>query len=74
MKNEFEIGESVTVDVTLLKSQRDSLLEIIEVLAHTQPDLIEDMFAFDKEITLENLDGLVHLCDEILEEAERNND
>ena len=45
MKNEFEIGESVTVDIALLRTQREALLEVIEVLAHTKPDMIEDMFA-----------------------------
>jgi len=74
VKNEFEIGESVTVDIALLRTQREALLEVIEVLAHTKPDMIEDMFAFDKDITLENLDGLVHLCDGLIDEAERNND
>jgi len=33
-------------------------------------DFIEDIFAFDKVATIENLDGLVHLCDAILDEAE----
>jgi len=74
MKSEFEIGEMNPIDIDLLRIQRDSLLEVIEVLSHSKPDFVEDIFAFDKVATIENLDGLVHLCDAILDEAELNND
>jgi hypothetical protein len=74
MSKQFQIGESVTIDIALLRTQRDALLEVIEVLANSKPDFIEDIFAFDKFTTLENLDGLVNLCDGILDEAELNND
>lgn len=70
MSKQFEIGEMNPVDIDLLRTQRDSLLEVIEVLSHSKPDFIEDIFAFDKVATIENLDGLVHLCDAILDEAE----
>jgi len=70
MEKQFQIGDTINVDIDLLRVQRDSLLEVIEVLSHTKPDFIEDIFAFDKDVTLENLDGLVHLCDGILDEAE----
>ena len=74
MSKQFEIGEMNPVDIDLLRTQRDALLEVIEVLANSKPDFIEDIFAFDKFATLENLEGLVHLCDAILDEAELNND
>ena len=72
MSKQFEIGEMNPVDIDLLRTQRDTLLEVIEVLSHTNRDFIEDIFAFDKVATIENLDGLVHLCDAILDEAELN--
>jgi len=71
-RNEFEISETVHFDIDVLKIQRDSLLEVIEVLANQTQDSIEDIFAFDREQTLENLEGLVNMCDGILDEAELN--
>jgi len=70
VKNEFEIGETVTLDIELLRTQLGSLLEVIEVLEASKLDFIEDIFAFDRDNTIENLFGLVHLCEGILDEAE----
>jgi hypothetical protein len=69
-KSEFEIGETVSLDIDLLRLQRDSLLEVIEVLSSTEPHFIDEVFAFDREGIIENLEGLIHLCGGILDEAE----
>ena len=46
MSKQFEIGEMNPVDIDLLRTQRDTLWEVIEVLSPSKPDIIEDIFAF----------------------------
>ena len=43
------ITEIISVDVEMLRDQRNTLLEIVEVLANSRRDDVEDFFAFDRD-------------------------
>ena len=49
------ITEATSVDVDLLREQRNTLLEILEVLCNSRRDDVEDFFAFDRDDRLHRL-------------------
>lgn len=64
------ITDATSVDVDLLREQRNTLLEVMEVLANSSRYDIEDFFAFDREDACEKIEGVVNLLDNLLDEAE----
>ena len=64
------ITEATSVDVDLLREQRNTLLEILEVLCNSRRDDVEDFFAFDREDAAEKVEGVINLLDNLLDDAE----
>lgn len=64
------ISEFISVDVELLRSQRDTLLDIVGAIEGSKPDLADEFFALDRNDVVEKLVGVVNLLDGLLDEAE----
>ena len=64
------ITEIISVDVEMLRDQRNTLLEIVEVLANSRRDDVEDFFAFDRDEASEKIEGVINLLETLLDEAE----
>jgi len=69
----INITETATVDVELLKEQRNALLELAEILSNSSRFDIEEFFAFDRDDACEKIDGVVNLLDTLLDDAEDSN-
>ena len=64
------ITDIVSVDVEILREQRNALLEVVEVLTNSRRDDVEDFFAFDRDETSEKINGVINLLEALLDEAE----
>tara|TARA_R100001460_G_scaffold30763_6_gene60670 strand:+ start:327 stop:575 length:249 start_codon:yes stop_codon:yes gene_type:complete len=64
------ITDIISVDLKMLREQRNTLLEVVEVLASSRRDDIEDFFAFDRNEASEKIEGVISLLDTLLDEAE----
>ncbi len=64
------ISEFISVDVELLRSQRNTLLDTIDAIEGSKPDLVDDFFGLDRDEVVDKLVGVVNLLDGLLDEAE----
>lgn len=64
------ITDIISVDVEMLREQRNTLLEVVEVLANSSRYDIEEFFAFDREEASDKIDGVINLLEVLLDEAE----
>ena len=64
------ISEFISVDVGLLRSQRDTLLDTVDAIEGSKPDLVDDFFGLDRDEVVEKLVGVINLLDGLLDEAE----
>jgi hypothetical protein len=64
------ITDNITVDVDLLRGQRDALLDILEVLLNSQTHDVEDFFGLDQCVAADKVEGVVNLLDGLLDSAE----
>ena len=64
------ITDDITVDVDLLRGQRDALLDILEVLLNSPVHDVEDLFGLDQSDAAEKVEGVVNLLDGLLDSAE----
>ena len=46
------ITDVISVDVEVLREQRNTLLDVVEVLVNSRRDDVEDFFAFDRDEAL----------------------
>ena len=67
------ITDIISVDVEMLREQRNTLLDVVEVLANSRRNDVEDFFAFDRDEASERIEGVVNLLDALLDEAEGYN-
>ena len=65
-----DITDIISVDVEMLREQRNTLLEVVEVLTHSRRDDVEDFFAFDRDEASEKIEGVINLLETLLDEAE----
>lgn len=64
------ITDEITVDVELLRGQRNALLDILEVLVNSPAHDVEDFFGLDHADAAEKVEGVVNLIDGLLDAAE----
>ena len=64
------ITDIIQVDVEMLREQRNTLLEVVEVLESSRRDDVEEFFAFDRDETSEKINGVINLLEVLLDEAE----
>jgi hypothetical protein len=64
------ITDNITVDVDLLRGQRDALLDILEVLLNSPTHDVEDFFGLDQCDAADKVEGVVNLLDGLLDSAE----
>ena len=67
------ITDIISVDVEMLREQRNTLLDVVEVLTNSRRNDVEDFFAFDRDEASERIEGVVNLLDALLDEAEGYN-
>ena len=64
------ITDVISVDVEVLREQRNTLLDVVEVLVNSRRDDVEDFFAFDRDEASEKIEGVINLLETLLDEAE----
>ena len=64
------ITDVISVDVEMLREQRNTLLDVVEVLTNSRRDDVEDFFAFDRDEASEKIEGVINLLEALLDEAE----
>lgn len=64
------ITDVISVDVEVLREQRNTLLDVVEVLVNSRRDDVEDFFAFDRDEASEKIEGVINLLEALLDEAE----
>ena len=64
------ITDVISVDVKILRDQRNTLLDVVEVLTNSRRDDVEDFFAFDRDEASEKIEGVINLLEALLDEAE----
>ena len=64
------INDNLSVDIELLRTQRNSLLEILECVDGSKPDLLEDFFGLDKQQAFDALNGVTNFLDAVLDDVE----
>jgi len=64
------ITESISVDVELLRLQRNTLLDTIDAIEGSKPDMVDDFFGLDRDDVVDKLSGVINLLDGLLDEAE----
>ena len=64
------ITDVISVDVEILRDQRNTLLDVVEVLTNSRRDDVEDFFAFDRDEASEKIEGVINLLEALLDEAE----
>ena len=64
------ITDTIRVDVEVLRDQRNTLLEVVEVLESSRRNDVEEFFAFDRDETSEKINGVINLLEVLLDEAE----
>tara|TARA_B100000927_G_C16334000_1_gene416487 strand:- start:22 stop:252 length:231 start_codon:yes stop_codon:yes gene_type:complete len=69
-KSTVNISDSICVDVDLLRHQRNTLLETIDAIEGSKPDLVDNLFGLNRDEVVEKLVGVVNLLDSVLDEAE----
>jgi|TARA_R110002124_G_scaffold89937_1_gene229721 hypothetical protein len=69
-KSIINISDFIAVDVELLRSQRDTLLETIDAIEGSKPDMVDNLFGLDRDDVIEKLVGVINLLDGLLDEAE----
>jgi len=67
------ITDIISVDVEMLREQRNTLLDVVEVLTNSRRNDVEDFFAFDRDEASERIEGVINLLDALLDEAEGYN-
>ena len=65
-----DITDIISVDVEMLREQRNTLLEVVEVLTNSRRDDVEDFSAFDRDEASEKIEGVINLLETLLDEAE----
>jgi hypothetical protein len=71
MANSVEyINDNLSVDVELLREQRNTLLDILECIDGSKPDLLEDFFGLDKQQAFDALNGVTNFLDAVLDDIE----
>jgi hypothetical protein len=64
------ITDDITVDVELLRGQRNTLLDILEVLVNSPVHDVEDFFGLDHADAAEKVEGVISLLEGLLDTAE----
>ena len=64
------INDNLSIDIELLRTQRNILLEILECVDGSKPDLLEDFFGLDKQKTFDALNGVTNFLDAVLDDVE----
>ena len=66
-KSIINISDFIAVDVELLRSQRDTLLETIDAIEGSKPDMVDNLFGLDRDDVIEKLVGVINLLDGLLD-------
>jgi len=64
------ISEFISVDVSLLRAQRDTLVDTLDAIEGSKPDMVDDFFGLERDTVVDKLIGIVNLLDGLLDEAE----
>ena len=64
------ISEFISVDVELLRDQRDTLVDTLDAIEGSKPDMVDDFFGLERDTVVDKLIGIVNLLDGLLDEAE----
>ena len=64
------ISEFISVDVELLRNQRDTLVDTLDAIEGSKPDMVDDFFGLERDTVVDKLIGIVNLLDGLLDEAE----
>ena len=64
------ISEFISVDAELLRDQRDTLVDTLDAIEGSKPDMVDDFFGLERDTVVDKLIGIVNLLDGLLDEAE----